>query len=748
MTLFLKNISSDVSRRKVLKGLGGLVLSVPLASTSVYADLLIDEGNNGDAFKPSAYFSIHPDGQIKIMIHRVEMGQGTRTGLAQVIADELEVNWDDVDFLQAEGHEKYGVQNTDGSRSIRNYYYPLRKAAAAARMMLESAGAKHFGVPFKGVKADNGFIVAGSKKVAYKDLVTKAKAEKPPVDDAVKLKDRSEFKHIRKPRQILDMHDITHGKALYAQDIRLEGMLYSVIARPPVPGGVVKSYDDSAAKAVKGVVKIIKMRDQAFPSGFMPLGGIAVIATNTYAAMKARDALEIDWNDGANASYSSDTYEKALWESIEKGGNPLRKVGNGAEGLKEASKVLSSQYYIPHQSHQHLEPPAAVAEWKNGECVIFASTQTPQRSRQMAAAYCGVPKEKVTSHSPLLGAGFGRKSKPDFSAEAAFLAKEMGKPVKVIWTREDDMKHGYYHTVSAQQIDVGLNENGKVTTWRHRAAYPAIGGTFDPRANGPSAFELSQCAGDLPFDLDHMSVESCEAKTMTRVGWMRSVNCIHQGFAAGSMVGEIAAETGKNQLETWLELIGPDRIVDIKSEGMPTYDNYGNSTEDHPFDTARLKHVLRKAAEMAGYENDQSKDGKGIGLAVFRSFNSFVACAIEADASQDGIKIPRAWIAVDCGVAVNPDRIKSQMEGAVVFGMAYFFHSAITMENGRTVEGNFDTNPLPRIDEAPHVEVHIVDSEASPGGVGEPGVSPVAGAITNAIFAANGQRIKRLPFKG
>lgn len=746
----VENISATVdkriSRRTVLKGLaGGLVLTAPMVSTPAFADLLIDTTDQKNAFKPSVYFSIHGDGRIKIFIHRVEMGQGSRTGLAQVIADELSVDWDSVSFLQAEGHEKYGSQNTDGSTSIRNFYWPLRKAAASARMMLEAAGAKEMGVPVASVKAEKGFVVAGNKRIAFTDLVNQAKAEQPPADADIRLKERSEFTHIRKPQKILDMKDITHGKAIYAQDIRVPGMVYSVIARPPVPGGTVKSYDDSEALKVKGVMKVIKLRDQAFPGVFLPLGGLAVIASNTFAAIKGRAALKIDWNHGANAAYSSDSYEKQLWDSVAAGGTAVRKVGDADTALTSASKVISGNYYVPHQSHAHLEAPAAVAWWEDGKCTLHSSSQDPQRAREVVAGYCGVAKENITSYAPLLGAAFGRKSKPDFACEAAWLAREVGKPLKVVWTREDDMQHGYYHTVSAQSLEVGLDDSGTVTAWRHRAAYPSIFGTFNPAADRPGSFEIGQCAADLPYDIPNMSVEACQAKSMIRVGWMRSVNCIHQGFATGSMIGEIAAATGKSQLQTWLDVIGPDRIVKLKEEGFKEDSNYGNSEADHPLDTSRLKAVIKKAAAMAGYKDDKATYGKAIGLAGFRSFNAYVAVAIEVD-TNDGVKIPRAWVAVDCGVAVNPDRIKTQMEGAVVFSMAYFFHSGITVKDGAVVEANFDTNPLPRIDEAPEVQVYIVDSEANPAGVGEPGVSPVAAAIGNAIFVASGKRVRRLPY--
>ncbi len=351
-----------------------------------------------------------------------------------------------------------------------------------------------------------------------------------------------------------------------------------------------------------------------------------------------------------------------------------------------------------------------------------------------------------------LGGAFGRKSKPDFAVEAALVAKAVGKPVKMVWTREDDVRHGYYHTVSAQRVNVAV-EQGAVTAWKHKAAYPSIGATFNPAADAPGNFELGLGLLDMPFDMPNLQVDAGRAPAHVRIGWMRSVTNIQQAFAVGSMVDEIAQGEGKNTADVWHELIGSDRqinpaddlvITDPEAERQPSYSNYGESLDRHPLDTGRLKSVLDKVVELSGYGREMPK-GKGIGISVHRSFVSYVACAVEVTVEDGELKVDNAWMAIDCGVAVNPDRIVAQMEGAVLFGMSIAMHGEISMEKGATVQGNFDTYPVCRMSECPPVGVAIIESDAVPGGVGEPGVPPVAAALTNAIFAASGKRIRRLP---
>lgn len=359
-------------------------------------------------------------------------------------------------------------------------------------------------------------------------------------------------------------------------------------------------------------------------------------------------------------------------------------------------------------------------------------------------ALCGLKPEDVHVEATLLGGAFGRKSKPDFAAEAAILAKHAGKPVKMVWTREDDMQHSYYHTISAQRVKAAIDADGKVTAYKHKSAFPSIFEIFNPATEHPVPLEMGLGLLDIPFETANMQIDAGRARGHVRIGWMRSVTNIQHAFAVGSFVDELAEATGKRTDAMWMELIGSDRTLDPAKDGAD-YFNYGESLERHPLETARLKGVLKKVVEMSGYGKKMPK-GHGLGLSVHRSFVTYVATVVEVAVDGDGnLSVPRAWVAADCGLAVNPDRVKSQMEGAVVFGTSIALHGEITAKDGIIEQTNFDGYPVCRMNECPHVEVAILETTGVPGGVGEPGVPPVAPAITNAIFAATGNRIRRLP---
>lgn len=750
--------TQEFSRRSVLKTIGissGLVIAAPIISKSVRAAMM---GNAGK-LEASAYLAIAPNGNAHVYIHRVEMGQGSRTGLPQIVADELEADWDRIVFEPAFGDKKFGDQNTDGSTSIRKFFDAFRLAGAKARHMLEAAAAQSWGVSPDQVmaKAHRIHNKATGQSEDFAAFVEAAAKLDVPADDAVTLKSQPSWKYIGKPVRNIYMRDIVTGSSNFGQDVRRDGMLYAVASRPPVVGGKIASFNKEAAMAVAGVVDVVEFPAMALPAAFKPLGGVAVLATNTWAAMKGREALDAQFEGGENASYDTAAFEKTLWESIDGRDTTHLNRGNVASALEAADKTLTSDYFVAHQHHMTMEPPAAAAEWQGEDLKIWTSCQDPQSVQNTVAAFVGKAPEDIYVEATLLGGAFGRKSKPDFAAEAAILAKAAGKPVKMVWTREDDVHHGYYHTIAAQRVTAGIDGDGKVTAWKHKAAYPSIGGTFNPAANGPGSFELGLGLLDLPFSVENLRVDAGDAKAHTRIGWLRSVANIQQAFATGSFVDELAAETGKNSLDMWMDLIGPDRQVNptddmpnlLPAEGAQksAYSNYGESLDRHPLDTKRLKRVLKKAADMSGY-GKHLPAGRGIGISVHRSFVAYVACAVEVDVSPDGmLSVPRAWMAVDCGIAVNPDRVRAQMEGAVVFAMSHALHGEITFEEGRVMQDNFDGYQVCRIDEAPYVEVKILKSTEVPGGVGEPGVPPVAPALTNAIFAATGKRIRRLPIK-
>ena len=753
MNMIAKLSQSQLDRRKVLKGIGGAGLALGIVTASgnkVQAGLSADEAGSATELDGGVFLKITDDGTVHITIHRQEMGQGSRTGLPQIIADELEADWSRINFIQGLGDAKFGDQNTDGSTSIRGNFDRFRLAGATARLMLRQAAADTWGVSVDQVKAENHQLIntATGDAVDYGTMVAKAATLPVPAPETVVLKDKKDWRYINTPKRIIDMEGIITGKADFGQDVRLDGMLYAVAARPPAVGGTVKSYDKAAAMAVKGVVDVIDLPALgAGPVSFKPLGGVAVLATNTWAAMKGREALNAQFEGGPNAAYDSVAYEKQLWENLEKPGTTALIRGEGAVGLDTADEVMEASYFVPHLVHAPMEPPAATAKFADdGTLDVYTHGQDPQTVQKTVAPYAGLEPttDQVRVHSKLLGGAFGRKSKPDFAAEATVLARATGKPVKMVWTREDDVRHSFYHTVAAQKVRVGMNGSGKVTTWDHRAAYPSIMSTFNGVQDEPVAFELGLGLLDMPFDCANMEVTSCKAPAHVRIGWLRSVANIQQAFAVGSMVDEIAAKRGVNTYDQWMDMIGADRFVNPNVD-KAQYGNYNESLDKFPIDTARLKGVLTAVKEASGYGKDMPK-GKGMGIAVHRSFVTYVACAVEVEVDDNGdYRVPSAWMAVDCGIAVNTDRVKAQMEGAVNFGLSIAKHGNITAKDGAIVQGNFDTYPVVRMTEAADVDVTIIDSDAPPGGVGEPGVPPVLPAIHGALYQATGKRFRRLP---
>ena len=485
----------NVSRRSILKGLGlagGFVLAAPVMSRTAFAyETGAGQMPHGVVVDPRVFVSIAPDGIVTIVAHRAEMGTGVRTSLPLIVAEEMEADWTRVQVRQAPGDEvKYGNQDTDGSRSTRHYLIPMRQIGASARTMLEQAAAKRWGVPATEVKAVNHEVVhsASGRKLGFGDLAADAAKESVPSIEGLKLKDPKNFRYLGKGEiGIVDLHDITTGKARYGADVRLPGMKYAVIARPPVTGGKLVSFDGSAAMKVSGVEKVMEVKGWPWPSKFQPLGGVAVIARNTGAAIKGRDALKLTWDDGPNAKYELVAYRAQLEDAARKPGLVVRKEGDVDAALKGADKVIVGEYYLPHLAHVSMEPPVAVADVKGDKAEIWAPVQSSGGTREDVAKTLGIPEENVTVNVTLLGGGFGRKSKCDYALEAALLSKELGAPVKVQWTREDDIRNGFLHTVSAERIEAGLNKDGKVIAWRHRSVAPTIASTFAGRCQSRGA---------------------------------------------------------------------------------------------------------------------------------------------------------------------------------------------------------------------------------------------------------------------
>ncbi len=766
MTKIVRELSAsgieNVSRRGVLQGLfatGGLVLAVSLAPTkyALAADAPkwgADGMPHGTVNDPRTFVSIAPDGTVSIVCSRSEMGQGVRTGIPLIVADEMEADWSKVKIVQAPGDEvKYGNQDTDGSRSTRHFIKPMRQIGAAARMMLEEAAAKRWNVPVAEVEASNSEILhkASGKKLSYGEIAAEAAKLDVPATDKLRLKDPSKFRYIGKEgTHLVDGFDISTGRAKYGQDIRLPGTKYAVIARPPVMGGKVVSFDATEAKKVPGFVAIVEIPAPTFPLAFQPSGGIAVVADNTWAAMKARDALIIKWDDGPHASYDSAAYRTAMEETARKPGVSLRKEGDFAGAMASADKKVEGDYYIPHIAHATMEPPAASCQIVDGKAEVWTSVQSPQAAHDLVTKYLGFKPEDVTVHVTLLGGGFGRRSKPDFAVEAALVSKGIGgKPVKVVWTREDDIHNGFYHTVSAEHLEAGLDKDGKVIAWRHNSVAPTIFSLFAADPKHEAALEQGMGLTDNPFDVKNVSIENGEAEAHTKIGWFRSVSNIPHAFAIQSFTAELAAAAGKDMKSFILDLIGPPRIVNIAGMVKEFWD-YGENPEVHPVDTARLRGVIELATEKAGWGRKLAP-GHGLGLAVHRSFVTYVATVVEVAVDEKGaIKIPRVDVAVDCGPTVNPDRVRSQMEGAVIMGLGIAMMSEISFKDGKVQQSNFDDYQVLRIGDAPReTHVHIVPHgyDIPLGGVGEPGVPPVAPAMLNAVFAATGKRIRALPLR-
>jgi isoquinoline 1-oxidoreductase beta subunit len=591
------------------------------------------------------------------------------------------------------------------------------------------------------------------RRLGYGELAADAAKLPVPAGDAVKLKTRAEFRYIGKDEvRLVDLEAIGKGEAMYGMDMRLPGMVYAVVARPPVVGGKLRRVDSAKALAVPGVLKVVEIPAMAGAPAFQPLGGVAVVASNTWAAMQGRAALAIEWDDGPNAAYDSVAYRETLTEASRKPGKVVRDQGDAPQAWAKAgeSERFMAEYHVPHLAHASMETPVATVRIQDGAAEVWTSVQNPAAAQEAVAKRLKLKPENVKVHVLLLGGGFGRKSKPDYVDEAAIVAQAMpaGTPVKLVWTREDDIHHDYLHTVSAEHLEAVVGKDGKVQSWLHRSAAPTIASLFTEGAKGEQLFESDMSAINMPYVIPNVRVETAEVAAHARIGWFRSVANIPHAFAAQCFIAELAHRAGRDHKQYALDLIGPARRIDPGT--LADTWNYSESPERYPYDTGRLRGVIEAAASGAKWGRELPK-GHGLGLAFCYSFMSYTATVVEVAVDEKGeVRVVAVDMALDCGPQIKPERIRAQMEGGAIMGLSLALLGEITFEKGRVKQNNFYDYEVLRHNASPRViRTHLVNDDHAlpPGGVGEPPVPPVAPALCNAIFAATGKRVRSLPVR-
>ncbi|HKQ96698.1 MAG TPA: xanthine dehydrogenase family protein molybdopterin-binding subunit, partial [Candidatus Polarisedimenticolia bacterium] len=673
------------------------------------------------ALAPNAFLQVAPDGAVTLWASRSEMGQGVRTALPMILAEELGADWNKIKVEQAWSDPRFGELDTGGSDSIRSMYEPLRKAGATARAMLTDVAARRLGVAAATLVTSQGQVIHAptNRKVPFADLVAEAATLPAPAEPP--LKDPKGFTIVGRAMKRTDSPAKVDGKATYGIDVVLPGMLYAAVVLPPTFGAVPDSYDESSVRKISGVKGVVRFRR-----------GFAVLADSTWAAFKGRDALQARFRefDGRKESsvYIRQRCEAAL---TGEGGKVLRSDGDLAAAMTSASRRVEATYEIPFQAHAPMEPTNATAEVKDGRCTIWAPAQTPSWARQELQTLLGLPAEAIRINITFLGGGFGRRINPDFILDVAEIARAAGAPVKMTWSREQDLRYDFYRPYALHKMAAAIDPEGRTTAWRHRFASTSISLYYDPKTTQPESDELGGAA-DLPHAIPNVMVTYSPVDTPVPRGWWRSVDSSGNAFVVESFLDEIAAATGKDPLRFRQDLLREERIIKYPGPWVQ--------------ETKRLKAVLDLAAQKTPWDAEL-KSGQGRGVAAHFSFRSY--CAMVAEVESDGrsfVRVRRIVAAVDCGRVVNPGLVAAQMESAVVFALSAAMKGGITIADGRVVEGNFNTFEVLRIDEMPRVETHIVPSNAPPTGVGEPGVPVVAPAVFNAVYAATKRRIRRLPF--
>jgi isoquinoline 1-oxidoreductase beta subunit len=725
----------QINRRDFVK-LFGLASGGILLGCNISSDKKAFIPQVEGTFSPNLFVQIQKDGNITLLASRSEMGQGIRTSLASAIADELEADWKYITVKQATGNAKYGNQNTDGSRSVRTLLEPMRKMGATAKVMLIAAAANKWNIPETDCKAENHFIINTQNKdtLFFGDLVEEASKVAVPSEESIQLKKVEDFKFIGKTLKSVDLKDFTHGTATFGIDIRIPNMKFVAIARCPVTFGTVKSFDKSDAEKTPGVEKVIELDRIVPPTGkfFGALGGVAVIANNTWSAFQGKLNLDIEWNYGENHSFDTEKFKEKLTHRLRENGKLVPgSTGNVSRAFNDSENIIEATYHVPFLAHAPMEVPNATAWFQWNKIEVWAPVQDPQTARAELAHFFEIPIESIIINVTFLGGGFGRKSKSDFVVEAVALSKKINAPVQVVWTREDDIQNSFYHATSAQYLKGALHKNGQLTGWLQRVAVPSITSSFKPFSNYASGFELNQGFTNNPYDISNFRLENVKAEANLRIGWLRSVVHIHSGFGNNCFVDELAFAAKKDPVKFHLELIGKDRTITGKSK--------------FPYNSKRMKEVLENTAKNA----DRGKslpEGHGLGVAIHYSFYSYVATIVEVSVKNEKVKVENIWTTIDCGLALNKDNIKNQLEGAAIFGMSLALYGKISAKEGAVEQNNFFDYQMTRMKDAPNIHIDIMDKmNEPPTGVGEPGVPVIAPAICNAIFNATGKRVRSLP---
>ncbi len=712
-------------------------LSVTGFLLGFYLPLHPKPGEKEAVFAPNAWINIRPDDRIILWVREMEMGQGVRTALPMLLADELEANWEQVEVRQAYTAPAFGELGTGGSSSVRTAWIPMRKAGAAARTMLVQAAAQEWDVPVSECRAERGKVihVPSGREKRYGELVEAA--SQLPVPEEPPLKDPSAFQYIGRSMPKVDTPEKVTGKAVFGLDKRVPGMVVASVEHCPVFGGSVRSVDAGGARAVPGVIDVVEVPAVGAPV-HVP-AGVAVVAESTWAALKGRRALRVTWDEGPHADESSESLREQMAQLTEQPAKPVRNTGNVEEAFTSAARVIEAVYELPYLAHAPMEPMNALADVREDGVEVWAPIQTPSWTQRSIAEALQVPVEKVRVYPTLLGGGFGRRLNPDVPVEAALIARAVGRPVQVVWTREDDIQHDFCRPASFHRFRAAIDAKSQPVGWLHRIATPSISAFINPGTNRPESSEVSGAA-DLPYGIPHIRVEYAMAQSGVPRGWLRSVEHSFNGFVVNAFMDELAEACGQDPVHFRLHLLERANPDELEAVMRQRYGDLG----PYAFRLERFRRVLELAAEKAGWGRTLSP-GRGMGVAVHWSFRTYVAEVAEVTIRDSGrVRIDRVVCVVDCGQVVNPRVVEEQMVGGIIYGLSAL-KAGIDIRNGRVVQRNFDTYEIMRMDEAPEVEVHIVESTASPSGTGEPGLPPALAAVANAIYQATGERIRRLP---